>query len=212
MEATKPPRPGAAPQTRAPSAKKGGIPAVVLAMIAATMTIEGGYVNHPADPGGETNMGVTKQVAVANGYTGPMRQLPREVAQGIYYRRYIVAPGYEPLLSIDAAVTEELYDTAVNMGPARPSTWFQQSIDATCGAQLVVDGQIGAATINAYRACQTKIGASELCRRMLEQLDAQQRGEYGRLVARNARLKVFYKGWVAKRIGNVDRRKCAVAA
>ena len=34
---------------------------------------EGGYVNHPKDPGGETNWGITKRTALANGYTGAMR-------------------------------------------------------------------------------------------------------------------------------------------
>jgi hypothetical protein len=68
-----------------PAGKK-AIPATILAMIAATMAVEGGYVNHPADPGGETNMGITKKVAVKNGYTGPMRTLPKDIAVGIYYQ------------------------------------------------------------------------------------------------------------------------------
>jgi hypothetical protein len=72
-------------------------------MIAATIALEGGYVNHPADPGGETNMGITKKVARQNGYVGPMRTLPREIAEGIYYDDYIVAPGYEPLIEIERA-------------------------------------------------------------------------------------------------------------
>lgn len=38
---------------------------------------EGGYVNNPADPGGETNWGVTVAVARASGYTGAMRDMTR---------------------------------------------------------------------------------------------------------------------------------------
>ena len=34
------------------------------------MEHEGGYINHPSDPGGETMYGITKAVAVANGYAG----------------------------------------------------------------------------------------------------------------------------------------------
>jgi lysozyme family protein len=34
------------------------IGAAALAIIAATIALEGGWVNHPADPGGETNMGI----------------------------------------------------------------------------------------------------------------------------------------------------------
>ena len=106
--------------------KHGGkIGAAALSIIGAAIALEGGYVNHKADPGGETNMGVTAQVARDAGYTGPMRTLPRAVAESIYYDRYLVKPGLEPLITLDAAVTEELFDTTVNMGPARPSRWFQ---------------------------------------------------------------------------------------
>lgn len=192
-----------------PRAGKKPIAAAALAMIAGVILLEGGYVNHRADPGGETNMGITKRVAVENGYDGPMQTLPREVAESIYYDRYLVGPGYAPLIPLDAAVTEELFDTTVNMGPSRPSRWFQASINSLCGTRLAVDGQVGPATVRAFAACQTAKGATKLCIAMLDSLDGKQRDEYGRLVRVNSRLRVFYKGWVAHRIGNVDRRKCS---
>ena len=49
---------------------------------------EGGYVNNPKDPGGETNWGITKAVAVANGYAGDMRTMPKETAKSIYKKMY----------------------------------------------------------------------------------------------------------------------------
>ncbi|MBD8547896.1 secretion activating protein [Sphingomonas sp. CFBP 8760] len=186
--------------------------AAIAMMIAGVIAIEGGYVNHPADPGGETNMGITKQVAIANGYRGPMRTLPREVAHSIYYGRYIVAPGYEPLVSIDAPVAEELFDTTVNMGAARPGRWFQLAINMQCGTKLTIDGRVGPGTIAAYRACQPKIGAAALCRGTLDMLDTAQKAEYARLIRVNPKLAVFHRGWVAHRVGNVDRAKCQVAA
>lgn len=188
---------------------KAGLTAAAIAMIASVIAVEGGYVNHPADPGGETNMGITKQVAVANGYVGPMRTLPRGVAESIYYDRYLVAPGYAALISIDAAVTEELFDTSVNMGPSRPSTWFQRSTNALCGTTLTIDGRLGPGSMAAYQSCQAKIGAAPLCVATLGILDAWQSGEYARLIGANPKLQVFQKGWIANRIGNVDRRKCA---
>jgi len=195
----------------APVAKRAGLAAIVVAMIAGVLAVEGGYVNHPRDPGGETNMGITKKVAVQNGYAGPMRSLPREVATSIYYQQYLVGPGYAPLIEIDAAVAEELFDTTVNMGPARPSRWFQAAINGLCGTRLAVDGKVGPATIGDYRSCQPKLGAAKLCRSMLDRLDAQQRAEYDRLVRVNASLKTFHRGWINKRIANVDRAKCSAA-
>lgn len=187
----------------------GGIAAAAIAMIASVIVVEGGYVNHPADPGGETNMGITKKVAVANGYVGPMRSMPRSVPESIYYDQYLVRPGYAPLISIDAAVTEELFDTSVNMGPSRPSTWFQRSTNALCGTTLTIDGRLGPGSIAAYRTCQGKIGPAPLCVATLGILDAWQSGEYARLIGANPKLQVFQKGWIANRVGNVDRRKCA---
>jgi hypothetical protein len=116
------------------AAPRAGAAAIAL-MIAGVIAVEGGYVNHPADPGGETNMGITKAVAVQNGYAGPMRTLPREVAESIYYRQYIVAPGYEPLVAIDAPVTEELFDTTVNMG-ARGLRAGSSSRSGRCAERL----------------------------------------------------------------------------
>jgi lysozyme family protein len=178
-------------------------------MIAATIALEGGYVKNDVDPGGETNMGVTKVTAVKHGYSGPMRSLPRSVAESIYYQSYIVEPGYEPLIRIDAAVSEELFDTTVNMGPGRPSRWFEQSTNELCGSGLTVDGRVGPAAIGAYATCQNVRGATPLCVAMLDSLDAKQRAEYERLVAVNPKLRVFLRGWLNNRIGNVDRRKCS---
>lgn len=182
------------------------VSAAALGIIASTIGLEGGYVNHPSDPGGETNMGITKKVAVQHGYTGPMKALPRAVAQSIYYQAYLVAPGYEPLLALDAAVTEEMFDTTVNMGPARPGRFFQQSLNEICPAlKLKVDGQVGPASIAGFARCQRTL----LCQAMLPRLDAKQLAEYDRLVRVNASLKTFHRGWVSHRVGNVPLEKCA---
>lgn len=43
---------------------------------------------------------------------------------------------------------------------------------------------------------------------MLDQMDGWQKAKYDRIVGVNPRLKVFHRGWINKRIGNVDRAKC----
>lgn len=197
----------------AEQAKPSGVTAkrtsgAIAIILAAIFAVEGGYVNDSRDPGGETNLGITKRVAVEHGYTGPMRNLPKDKAGEIYVSTYIARPGLLPMVEIEPAVAEELVDTGVNMGPLRPSRWFQQSLNEVCGSGLVVDGKIGAGTIGAYRSCQMRLGGRGLCIRILDRLDAKQSAEYDRLVRVNPSLTRFRKGWQNHRIGNVDRAKC----
>ena len=49
---------------------------------------EGGYVNHPKDPGGETNLGVTKRVYQEHGGTKDMKDLLVEDVAPIYKKGY----------------------------------------------------------------------------------------------------------------------------
>ena len=50
--------------------------------------IEGGYVNDPDDPGGETNYGITKRLAVAHGYKGSMINMTQDQAKEIYRQSF----------------------------------------------------------------------------------------------------------------------------
>ncbi|MGH6659727.1 MAG: glycoside hydrolase family 108 protein [Sphingomicrobium sp.] len=208
-----PPQPVTVPAKE--KAAVGGLMAVALAAIlAAVYADEGGYVNNPNDPGGATRYGVTQKVARAAGYRGDMRNFPmhcsasaKVCSDDIYIRDYIVRPGWMPMVAIDPALADELVNTTVNMGALRPSRWFQMSLNEL-GAKVAVDGKVGPQSIAAYRSAQARYGKAPACVAMLDRLDLRQKAEYGRLVARNPKLKIFYKGWIAYRIGNVDRKQC----
>ncbi|HMP47003.1 MAG TPA: glycosyl hydrolase 108 family protein, partial [Sphingopyxis sp.] len=86
------------------------------ALIDAVIDREDGYVNHPADRGGPTCWGITEAVARAEGYAGPMRNLPRAEAAAIYRRLYWLRPGFDQVAKRAAAIAAELFDTGVNMG------------------------------------------------------------------------------------------------
>lgn len=195
------------PEKRVGAKTKGGIAGAVALIIGAVFAVEGGFVDHPNDPGGATNMGITERVARKHGFEGDMRHLTRDQAFAIYEADYIRKPGYLPLVEIDPAVAEEVIDTAVNMGPARPSRYFQRAVNEVCGTSLAVDGRIGPVTVKAWRDCRENLGPRS-CRAMLDSLDRQQEREYDRLVRVNPRLRVFRRGWQNHRIGNVDRRRC----
>ena len=101
---------------------------------------EGGYVNHPKDPGGETNWGVTIAVARANGYQGAMRTMSRVQAKAIYRKQYWDAVKADQLPFV---VAFQLFDAAVNHGVRRAIMLMQQSVGTT------QDGVIGGKTIQA---------------------------------------------------------------
>jgi lysozyme family protein len=205
--------PGSPP---AGGAMKGGIAAAALATILAGIyAIEGGYVNDPADHGGPTNMGVTEQVARADGYLGDMRDFPKHCAgqvitcaDRIYVDHYIEGPGFTPKLGIEPAVAQELVDSAVNMGPRNPSLWFQASLNVLCGAGLKVDGRVGPRTIAAYQACQQQRGKVQACVLVLDALDGAQEARYRKIVAHDSSQAKYLKGWLRLRINNVDRKTC----
>lgn len=99
---------------------------------------EGGYSNHPSDPGGETMWGVTKRVAVANGYTGPMRDLPETTAKGIAKREYWDKYQCDALPDV---IAFQVLDAAYNGG--YPVKWLQLAVGTK------PDGKIGPATLAA---------------------------------------------------------------
>jgi lysozyme family protein len=99
---------------------------------------EGGYSNNPADPGGETMFGITQRVAEANGYTGAMKDLPRDTAKAIAKRQYWDTLHLD---DINPRVAFQVFDANYNGG--RAARWLQAA------AGVDQDGVIGPATIAA---------------------------------------------------------------
>lgn len=104
--------------------------------------IEGRYSNNPADPGGETMYGVTIAVARANGYTGPMKDMPLETAQRIYRLCYWTPLGCE---SMTFRLAEFLFDMAVNSGVDAAAKALQKAVG------VLPDGIVGPKTLAALR-------------------------------------------------------------
>ena len=101
---------------------------------------EGGYVNHPKDPGGETNLGVTKRVYEEFGGTKNMKDLTVEDVAPIYKKGYWdKMKGDELPNGLDLCV----FDFGVNAGPGRAAKYLQTMIGST------PDGGIGPMTLKA---------------------------------------------------------------
>lgn len=109
-----------------------------------TLQEEGGFVNHPSDPGGMTNLGVTKKVWEE--WVGhpvdekQMRALTKADVVPLYQRKYWNATRCSDLpAGIDLCV----FDTAVNSGPGRAVKLLQGSLG------VATDGAIGNNTLAA---------------------------------------------------------------
>lgn len=103
------------------------------------LKVEGGYVHHPSDPGGATNMGITEAVARRVGYRGPMQDLPVELAKRIYREDYWNAVRADQL---PPAIRYAVFDAAVNSGVAQSVRWLQRAL----GVQD--DGVLGPITLS----------------------------------------------------------------
>jgi lysozyme family protein len=112
------------------------MPTAFDAAFTAVLGAEGGYVNNPADPGGETNWGISRR-----SYPDlDIAHLTWDDAKAIYRRDFwdkIQGDKLPPPLAMI------VFDSAVNNGPARAAKWLQRAVGVT------EDGIIGPATLAA---------------------------------------------------------------
>lgn len=113
---------------------------------------EGGFVDHPADPGRATNLGVTQRVWEE--WVGhpvdekTMRGLTPEMVKPLYKRKY-----WDKVCGDDlpAGVDYCVFDAAVNSGPGRAIKWLQQAVGTT------QDGALGPKTLAAVKAADPQL-------------------------------------------------------
>lgn len=136
---------------------------------------EGGYVNDPNDPGGETYRGVARKrhptwegwklidtVKVKN--TKNIDALPNiaEMVKRFYYNEFWIKTKCDELDKINPEAAHELYDSAVNCGPKMAVKFLQRALnrmrmnnDKALFPALVDDGDFGAKTLNALKLATT---------------------------------------------------------
>jgi lysozyme family protein len=145
---------------------------------------EGGYVDHPADPGGRTNKGVTQKVydnwrARQGLPQRHVREIEDTEVHAIYETDYWLPPRCD-LLQERLDLVQ--FDTAVNMGVGRAVRLLQSAVG--CGA----DGSFGPQTERAVGACTPGTAIKTYC-------DARE-SFYRDLADRRPDLQVFLKGWL----------------
>lgn len=126
--------------------------------LALVLKHEGGFVNNPKDPGGMTNLGVTKKVWeewVSHPVDEPtMKALgPMDVAP-LYKKMYWdKIKGDELPSGVDYAC----FDLAVNSGVSRAIKTLQKALGVSA------DGVIGQATLDAIESSNHRDLATEIC-------------------------------------------------
>lgn len=134
---------------------------------ASVLKHEGGFVNHPKDPGGMTNLGVTK--AVWEDFVGhpateqEMRALTPAAVEPLYRARYWDKIRGDEL---PAGVDLVIMDYAVNSGPGRAAKTLQEALG------VAADGAIGPKTLAAAKAAPAPQVIHGICDRRLTFLRA----------------------------------------
>lgn len=167
---------------------------------------EGGdkYTNNPADRGHGTRFGITEATARAFGYTGAMETLPHGTAKAIYRQKFVTSPRFDKVLAIEPSVGAELVDTGINMGPGTAARFLQRwlngfNVDGSRYPLLLVDGNVGAITLDALRAFVRWRGPMGVTT-LLRGLNASQAAHYLELTESEPTQRRFLFGWITNRV------------
>jgi lysozyme family protein len=147
-----------------------------------TLIEEGGFSDHPADPGGATMKGITLNTYreyKRNTHLTPedLKAIPQDEVEEIYKKRYWNACQCDVLpAGLDVCV----FDTAVNSGPGRAAKFLQECLGVT------PDGAIGAGTIAALGKADPKLLVLDYINKRQSYLESLKT------------FPIFGKGWTAR--------------
>ena len=161
--------------------------------LARLLAHEGGYTNHPADPGGPTNFGITildyRKYVKPDATAADIKAMPVEEAKRIYRAKYWNAQRCNEL---PAGVDYAVFDYGVNSGIGRSKKVLQRAVGVTA------DGSIGPGTMKAVLAADPKKTIDAICDERL------------RFLQRLRTWPVFGKGW-GRRVEEVRAASLAMA-
>lgn len=171
-----------------------------------TVALEGGWSDHPADPGGPTAFGVTAwTLAEHRGIPRPPKNKPAEVkaffdrmrpivaaltleeAKQILYERYVKKPGIDKIEPFELA--QQVADISVNSGPRRAILMLQETLQKA-GQAVAADGRLGPQTLGAIKAITDLEDGAEL---LMDALAIERANFYVSLGK-----KVFIRGWLRR--------------
>lgn len=147
---------------------------------------EGGFSNHPADPGGPTNFGITiRTLSKWRGHPvtiDDVRNMTVEEAKEIYNSEYVTGPGFDKIP--DSMLKSNLIDFGVNSGPKTAVMNLQTLLG------VKADGVLGPKTLAAVEQVNLKDLNNELTKRRVL--------TYARIVQNSPKKLVFLYGWLKR--------------
>jgi len=155
------------------------------------LRFEGGYVNDPADKGGETNKGIIKKVydAYRTSIGKPIQSVKNisdEEVKDIYYKNYWLAAKCDKL-PVDVDTVH--FDAAVNCGPTQAAKFLQRSIGVNA------DGVVGDTTLAKVNSMSSKVVVKSYVSSRID--------FYIDLVIKDVTQVKFLKGWIRRAISSL---------
>lgn len=164
------------------------------ASLARVLEHEGGFSDHPKDPGGVTNLGVTlrtwKEWVRHPVTVEDMKKLTPEKVAPMYLRKYWIPAGCD---SLPVGVDYVVFDFAVNAGPGRAAKTLQEFVGVR------TDGIVGPQTLAAIKAVgerQVIVGFTQLRDKFYRSLPT---------------FDVFGKGWL-RRVDEAEEHAVSMLA
>lgn len=161
---------------------------------------EGGYVDHPNDPGGATNYGISLRLLKSLGDYGDfdrdgdvdkddIKALSQDKADDIYHKEFWDKYKYDCIH--DDRVATKVFDISVNCGPGTAARVIQKAVNALRGNDaLKIDGNLGEKSFLAIN----KLHPDDL----LSQVVWFQKAYYRALCDEKPALEVFLRGWLTR--------------
>jgi len=137
---------------------------------------EGGYVNDPKDPGGETKYGISKRAFPKV----DIKSLTKEDAKKIYKDNYWIPSKAE---SIPENLRHIYFDMCVNFGMRGAGRVLQRACNGKNKNKIEVDGRVGRKTIAACKNLEP------------DRLRSYRVLKFGHIVYKNVSMEKFWYGW-----------------
>jgi lysozyme family protein len=157
---------------------------------------EGGWVDNPVDPGGETMYGISmliirrenltlQDLGIDNWLPGCLKKMKVEAAIALYKKLFWDKYGYGAIN--DQTVATKLFDAAVNVGPKRAHILAQRACTAL-GTPIDIDGILGPESFKTINSFESQKFVVEFARQLANY--------YNAIVASHPSQVIFLKNWL----------------